>query len=415
MKIYRMKRRQLLLFISSLLLLLSCGGGDDGGGGTPAGGSEYLNVSDINIPKGNTTATLYVQASQNCEWEITSGESWVNFNPQKGRGTQNVTVTVTQNPSSTEARMAIAQIKGTGIDQPREVKITQQPSSESLELNTSTLTFESAGGSQEVVITSNTHWTIAGVANWFTLSVDAGDNDGKVVVNVSTNISKNEREAKLTIMGQGGTSKQLTVKQLGDTSTDFHVSPTELSAEALATTLYFNIVGDAQWTVYSNAGWAIPATLNGEGNANVTVSLTDNTNEQPREALITVSSQTKSETVVVKQAAGTLPEVSNAQASNIGKSSATVSFTYSSLFPVTEYGICYSTTDNPTIDNNRQSETDSANSGSASLSLSDLQPGTTYFIRPYARSAVGIRYGNSLSFTTTNDWPGGDDNLTPEF
>ena len=44
-----MKERILFLFCT--LLLVACGGGgDDGGGGTPSGGSEYLNVSNVDIP-----------------------------------------------------------------------------------------------------------------------------------------------------------------------------------------------------------------------------------------------------------------------------------------------------------------------------------------------------------------------------
>ena len=88
-----MKNTLLLLF--AILSLTACGGGGDEGGETPSGGNEYLNVSDITIPTGNTTATLYIKASANCDWTITCTESWVSFSDKKGRGDLNVTVTVT--------------------------------------------------------------------------------------------------------------------------------------------------------------------------------------------------------------------------------------------------------------------------------------------------------------------------------
>ena len=83
--------KRLFSLFTCTLLLLACGGGDDaGGGGTPTGGSEYLNVSNVDIPGGNTTATLNIQASQNCEWVISWNDSWIrSVSPTKGRGTRN--------------------------------------------------------------------------------------------------------------------------------------------------------------------------------------------------------------------------------------------------------------------------------------------------------------------------------------
>lgn len=111
----------------------------------------------------------------------------------------------------------------------------------------------------------------------------------------------------LTFTGTGGTSRQLTVKQQGDTSTSFNVSPTELTTNALAGTVQFSIIGDARWTLFSNQSWATPNSTSGEGNATITVSLTDNTGEQEREAVITVSSDSKTETVTIRQSAAAIP------------------------------------------------------------------------------------------------------------
>ena len=41
-------------------------------------------------------------------------------------------------------------------------------------------------------------------------------------------------------------------------------------------------------------------------------------------------------------------------------------------------------------------------------------PNTTYYVRAYAKSAAGIQYSDQVSFTTVNNWPGGDDNETPD-
>lgn len=301
-----MKKYLSYLFVA--LLFIACGGGDDAGGDAPSGGNEYLNVQNVDIPGGNTTATLYINASQNCEWIVSWNESWIrSINPTKGRGSQNATINVTLNPSSTATRTAVITVKNTSGTIVRDVTISQSPNAEALELSMTTMNFSSAAGNQDVTITSNTHWTITGTASWMKLNTTEGDNNGSVRVTVEANKSKQDREAVLTFTGTGGISKQLTVKQQGDTSTSFNVSPTELSANALAGTVQFNIIGDARWTISSDQSWATPNSTSGEGNATITISLTDNTGEQARDAVITVSSDSKSETVSIHQAAAAIP------------------------------------------------------------------------------------------------------------
>ena len=322
------KMKKTLLYLVSSLLIIACGGGDDaGGGGTPSGGSEYLNVQNVDIPGGNTTATLYISASQNCDWTVTWSESWIrSIMPSKGRGTQNATITVTANPSSTESRTAVVKVVNANGTIERNITVTQSPN---------------------------------------------------------------------------------------ETLTDFRLSTTELSANAPAGTVQFNIIGNAQWTIASNKDWATPSTMSGSGNGSISVSLADNTSEEAREAVITIASNDKTETVTIKQGAATKPTVTALNANYDGRTSAVVSFSYSSMFPVTEYGVCYNTTGQPTINDAHQSETGNATQGTPTLSLTGLSYSTTYYVRAYAKSAVGITYSESVSFTTANNWPGGDDNVTP--
>jgi hypothetical protein len=66
-------------------------------------------------------------------------------------------------------------------------------------------------------------------------------------------------------------------------------------------------------------------------------------------------------------------------------------------------GICWNTSDNPVITNNKTSE--SAGSGSFTSNLAQLIPSTTYFVRAYATNSAGTSYGSSVSFKTLGDKP----------
>lgn len=66
---------------------------------------------------------------------------------------------------------------------------------------------------------------------------------------------------------------------------------------------------------------------------------------------------------------------------------------------VREYGICWSTNSAPTIENNK-SITDS-NTNTFSINITNLKPGTTYYVRAFAINAAGTAYGNEVSFKTS--------------
>ena len=66
--------------------------------------------------------------------------------------------------------------------------------------------------------------------------------------------------------------------------------------------------------------------------------------------------------------------------------------------PVTERGICWSTTQNPTIDNNQTPS--GSGTGAFFGNMTKLTSNTTYYVRAYATNAVGTGYGEQVTFTT---------------
>jgi len=65
---------------------------------------------------------------------------------------------------------------------------------------------------------------------------------------------------------------------------------------------------------------------------------------------------------------------------------------------ITERGICYSNSQNPTTANFKIIET--GTTGSFSSNISGLTTGATYYVRAYAINSVGTAYGNEINFTT---------------
>lgn len=67
---------------------------------------------------------------------------------------------------------------------------------------------------------------------------------------------------------------------------------------------------------------------------------------------------------------------------------------------VTQRGVCWSTTSNPTIANSRT--INGSGIGSFTSILTPLTPSTNYYVRAYATNSAGTAYGANLNFTTQN-------------
>ena len=95
-----------------------------------------------------------------------------------------------------------------------------------------------------------------------------------------------------------------------------------------------------------------------------------------------------------------VPSVLTSSASDVSYTSATVggNVTSDGGSTVTERGVVYSTSQNPTTSNAKK--TSGSGTGSFSVNLSGLSEGTTYYVRAYAINSKGTSYGEQANFTT---------------
>ena len=67
---------------------------------------------------------------------------------------------------------------------------------------------------------------------------------------------------------------------------------------------------------------------------------------------------------------------------------------------VTARGVCWNTTDNPTVDDSHT--IDGSGAGAFTSTITDLTGNTTYYIRAYATTSEGTVYGETRTFETNN-------------
>lgn len=110
-------------------------------------------------------------------------------------------------------------------------------------------------------------------------------------------------------------------------------------------------------------------------------------------------------TISAVSAGGNPPAVQISSASSI---TATAAFCQGSILDanggtISDCGFCYSTSSNPSISNDKIQLGPST--GSFSTTLSFLEQNTTYHVRAYAISNLGIGYSSEITFTTLSGMP----------
>lgn len=73
---------------------------------------------------------------------------------------------------------------------------------------------------------------------------------------------------------------------------------------------------------------------------------------------------------------------------------------------ITDRGVCWSFSENPTINDNKTN--DGEGIGEFSSSLTNLISNTTYYVRSYTINELGVTYGNEVEFKTDCDEPTGN-------
>jgi len=254
---------------------------------------------EVSMPASETSWSVKVTAD--CHWEVTSveNEGWgeLTISPRSGDGNGTLLFTSEKNRSSLD-RMAtiILSTKG-GLEQ--RISLRQMKSDAALSVNKEEFSFSNTGGTQSLVISSNSNWTIEGLAgiSWLELGqTNGGSGTTEVPIHVKEAYDDASRNAQLLITA-GGSNISVTVSQSGLSSISLSVSATELpkfAGDGGAQTL--TVTCNAAWYAYvpSSASWIQLEPAFGIGNGEIRVVCGGNPSiRDERQATFIVTAGTK--------------------------------------------------------------------------------------------------------------------------
>lgn len=289
-------------------------------------------------------------------------------------------------------------------------------SNEYLNVNDIDIKGDSTTAVLSVKASGNCEWSITCTDSWVTSIVPAkGRGNSDVTITVPINPSSTDaRKATITVSNTSGSIvRNIMLTQAA------HAEYLTLSVDTLKfsnkqVNADVSISSNTHWTISGVTSWLGISKSEGDNNGIVTVSVSDNSTREDQKAVLKVRGSNIEQQLVIIQAAGTLPTVTVPQISNVDKDEARVTFAYESEFQVSLCGVCYGTSENPVMEyDSNEAVYVSGLRGEQTVKLSNLSPGIKYYVRAYAISAVGIRYSETVTFTTESTWPGENDVVTP--
>ena len=289
----------------------------------------YVKVAPTTLSFGAVPSNAELSIDSNDSWKITSNQSWCKIDGEqtkKGSGIQKVTVTVTQNESTSEARTAQIILTGDNSSMPITVAVTQDPKIETifgkddydadkdldggqspttytLSVSPTSIAFVPTGEQKTLSLTGNDSWTASSNQSWCTLSKSNGTGDATITITANKNTTTAQRTATVTITGSHTGAKTVSVTQEAYT---LSVTPTSLSMENTADSKTVTVSSNGQWTASSNQTWCTLSPSSGTNNGTITVKVTANTTGSARSATVTIkeTNSNKTVTVTVTQVAG---------------------------------------------------------------------------------------------------------------
>ena len=255
-----------------------------------------VNASTETLVFNNSAGSVNVTIESEASWTIDTSSSWIDVSPTAGdSGTSVITISVAPNTSTSE-RTGYVSIS-VGGSQRIQIPIRQRGIY--IEAEQTELSFNASGGSQELTILSNTSWSVSSVPSWIAVSQDNGEGDGKIKVTAQDNPNTTNRSGVICITQSGlNVDVEVNVIQAGKT---FDVTTTVLNFGDKQETQTVSIETDGTWNAQTSDSWITVSPMSAPSNSTLSVTVSENPNDNERIGQVMVTMGNKSATINVVQ------------------------------------------------------------------------------------------------------------------
>ncbi len=247
--------------------------------------SQQLTLSATSLSFDANSGTKSISVSSNTSWSLAESLSWLSVSPVSGSNNGTVNISCTAN-TSTSSRTGTITVSGSGVAD-QTIIVTQTAGSTSLTVSQNSYTFNADGGSQSFSIRSNLSWTVSEFADWLSVNLTSGSNDGQVSISCIPNTQTTPRTGTVFVSG-GSITLAISVTQMG-VAPVLNVSPTSLTYTAANESKSFSITSNTTWTITESISWLSTSATSGSNNGSIAVVCEVNPSTSSRTGTITVS------------------------------------------------------------------------------------------------------------------------------
>lgn len=268
----------------------------------PRNGYVYLTIDDINrveipIIQGGITFDISTgkieydsfggsksfEISSNSSWQITSCPEWIDLSAKDGVGNAKINASVKENNSTTQLT---GKIELSTIDNVITRTINVSQAAKHIDFSVPSLSFTYEKGSKSFAFSTDGNWSVTKDVDWFSLDKQTGKGNATIVVSVQENMTLSDRSGSinLTIADQ---TYRINVYQeckyltLSSSAFDF-TSATGHTTIAIASNTRWSV------SVRNQPNWLIATPASGNGNAEITIGVSENNTPTERSGVVEV-------------------------------------------------------------------------------------------------------------------------------
>ena len=255
--------------------------------------------SSTTIEIASEGATVEVALTSNGDWSIESYPEWLTVTPTSGNGDANLMLMASVNDSDATRS---GEIKATTKDNSAILTVTQESRVKNFISVTPTeknVDFE--GGTFEIAVTANCDWTLRTIADWLSFEPTSGTGDSTILVTVEPMMGDlAQREATIFFDGAENELVSVHVTQYAQVHILINVSPDLMAFDYTGGEQLLSVSCEGGWTASCDANWITLGANSGNGDANISVIVTENTTLfEARTAHVYFQSETDATAVLV--------------------------------------------------------------------------------------------------------------------
>lgn len=257
-----------------------------------------ISASESTLTFGNEAGKYTVSIKSQADWTTTVSHSWISVTPSSGSaGTTNADIEVTPNTGIYERSGYVLIYTGGN----RRLQISIKQKGLYLEADCNKLEFTSGIQSKTFEIESNIDWAITDKPNWLSLSKESGTGNTSITATTTDNPYTTSRSGYIVISKPGLDLKlNIKVQQAGKY---FTAGSSLLQFTDKASSQNLKIESDAKWLSILSDSWFSTSALNGQGDADITVTVEENKTAEERTGSISYQYCEKSTNVNIHQLA----------------------------------------------------------------------------------------------------------------